>query len=64
MKTQITDFTFKFSGHGHYKVTYTSPVTYKFWTKIISDMPLIDATKNEDCPKLKDLNWLKKVCKK
>ena len=26
-------------------------------------MPLIDATKNEEEPKIKDLNILKRVCK-
>jgi len=61
--TKLSDFTFKFAGHGHYKVTYTSPVTGKEWTATISDMPLIDDTKNADEPKLKDLNMLKRVCK-
>lgn len=26
-KTTIYDFDFEFAGYGHYKVTYTSPVT-------------------------------------
>jgi hypothetical protein len=66
MKTQTTtksDFTFIFSGHGHYKVIYTSPATSKKWAKITNDMPLIDATKNEDAPKRKDLEYLKFICK-
>lgn len=66
MKTQNTtksDFQFLFSGHGHYKVIYTSPVTGKKWTKVTSDMPLIDATKNEENPKTKDLEMLKFICK-
>lgn len=65
MKTTIslTDFKFTPSGYGHYKVTYTSPKTGKQWTKITSDMPLIDATKNADEPKKKDLNLLKSLCK-
>ena len=33
MKTELNDFTFTFSGHGHYKVTYTSPKTRKEWTR-------------------------------
>jgi len=57
------DFRFMPSGYGHYKVTYTSPVTGRQWTAITSDMPLIDATKNCDEPKVRDLNYLKKVCK-
>ena len=68
MKTSIniSDFTFKFSGYGHYKVTYTSPMTGKSWSAVTSDMPLIDATKNADewqGPKRKDLEYLKKQCK-
>ncbi len=55
----ITDFTFRFAGHGHYKVTYTSPKTDKEWTKTIADMTLIDRTKNSDYPKRKDLEYLK-----
>lgn len=42
----ISDFGFIPSGYGHYKVTYTSPVTGKTWTKTTDNMPLIDKTKN------------------
>ena len=65
MKTSIklSDFSFQFTGHGHYKVTYTSPVTGKSWSHTTSDMQLIDATKNSDSPKIKDLQELKRVCK-
>ena len=62
-KTQLSDFSFMFSGYGHYAVTYTSPITGKSWTKITSDMPLIDATKNADEPKQKDLEQLKRIVK-
>lgn len=62
-KTEITDFRFEFAGYGHYKVTYTSPVTGKQWTVTTSNMPLIDATKNADEPKHCDLETLKSVCK-
>ena len=64
MKTQLSDFTFRFSGHGHYQVTYTSPITGKQWTTVTNNMPLIDATKNADNPKRKDLDYLKELCKK
>ena len=64
MKTRKSDFSFTFTGHGHYKVAYTSPVTGKKWTRTTDDMPLIDATKNEDNPKRKDLEQLKRMCKK
>lgn len=66
MKTNtinISDFSFMPSGYGHYQVTYTSPVTGKSWTIVTSNMPLIDATKNADEPKKKDLNYLKSICK-
>jgi hypothetical protein len=63
MKTQLSDFRFVFSGYGHYEVTYTSPVTGKEWMKVLNDMTLIDATKNEDEPKQSDLNALKRIVK-
>lgn len=59
----LNDFTFKFAGYGHYEVAYTSPKTRKEFTTTTSNMPLIDATKNSDSPKIKDLNELKKLCK-
>lgn len=64
MKTkQILISDFSFAGHGHYKVTYTSPVTGKKWSTVTHDMPLIDATKNAENPKKCDLIRLKNACK-
>ena len=65
MKTKISinDFSFSFSGYGHYKVTYTSPLTGKKWSTVTNNMPLIDATKNADEPKRKDLEELKYLVK-
>lgn len=62
-KISISDFSFIFSGHGHYKVIYTSPATGKEWKITTANMPLIDATKNAENPKTKDLNDLKRLCK-
>lgn len=62
-KISISDFQFMFSGYGHYRVIYTSPLTGKTWSKTVNDMRLIDDTKNEDCPKKCRLNDLKKMCK-
>lgn len=62
-RIQLSDFNFQLSGYGHYRVTYTSPVTGKQWSTEISDMTLIDTTKNADDPKTKDLNALKWMCK-
>jgi hypothetical protein len=63
MKTELNNFTFTFSGHGHYKVTYESPITGKEWTRTTDNMIMIDETKNSDNPKRKDLNYLKYFCK-
>jgi hypothetical protein len=60
---QLSDFNFQFTGYGHYKVTYTSPKTGKQWSRTTTDMQLIDATKNSDSPKIKDLKTLKSFCK-
>lgn len=60
----ISCFNFQFSGYGHYRVTYESPVTGKKWSTVTNNMPLIDATKNHDNPLKKDLNTLKDLCKK
>ncbi len=63
-RIDITDFQFMPAGYGHYKVTYTSPNTGKSWGVTTSNMPLIDATKNAENPKRKDLEQLKKLCKR
>jgi hypothetical protein len=40
-----SDFHFRFVGHGHYKVTYTTP-TGRVKKALITDMELIDNFKN------------------
>ena len=47
MKTSISTFDFSFipSGHGHYKVAYTSPVTGKTWSTVTNNMFLVDMVK-------------------
>lgn len=62
-KIEKSDFEFMFACYGHYKVTYQSPKTGKKWAKTINDMSLIDATKNEEFPKRKDLEALKRAIK-
>lgn len=57
-----SDFRFELRGSGCYLVTYTSPAGKEFKT-MINHMPLIDATKNCESPKIKDLNHLKQLCK-
>ena len=60
---QLSDFNFQFAGYGHYKVTYTSPVTLKSFTITTNNMCIIDETKNSDEPKKLDLLELKRICK-
>jgi len=60
----LSDFDFKFTGYGHYLVTYTSPKSGNYWRYTTTNMPLIDATKNAEQPKIKDLNKLKAECKR
>ena len=62
-KISLSDFRFEFAGYGHYRVTYTSPVTGKKWSTTTNNMPLIDETKNANEPKIKDLIRLKNLCK-
>ena len=62
-KISITDFSFQFSGYGHYKVTYRSPKTLKEYSKTTNNMPLIDETKNSENPKKVHLEQLKRLCK-
>ena len=62
-KVKISDFSFIPSGYGAYIVTYTSPLSFKKWSKRITDMEIIDLTKNADFPKLKDLNQLRRIVK-
>ena len=63
-RVSLLDFTFEFRGYGHYRVIYESPKTYKRWSIVTDDMPLVDATKNSEGPTQKDLNRLKALCKK
>ena len=62
-KISINDFHFRFSGYGHYQVTYTSPKTGKKWVYTTNNMPLIDRTKNAEQPKCCDLEFLKRTVK-
>jgi len=63
IKPKRSDFTFLSAGHGHYRVSYTSTVTGKTWTRVISDMELIDATKNAENPRVNRLEDLKRTVK-
>ena len=62
-ETQISDFRFELVAYGRYRVIYQSPVTGAKWIGYVADMSMIDATKNADNPKQKDLDMLKWLCK-
>ena len=61
MKTTISDFRFIFQSAGHYIVYYYSPKTNKGWSRLITDMTIIDEFKNTETNEhtQKRLNWLK-----
>ena len=63
MKISRLDFTFCPLPYGHYSVIYTTPKTRKNYYKVISNMRLIDATKNEESPKKCDLIELRRTIK-
>lgn len=54
----MENLTFKFTGHGHYLITYTTPIRGLKYSKTITDMTLIDATKNSDNPTKKAIKEL------
>ena len=62
-KTELSDFDFRFVSAGHYYVYYTSPNTPTLWKALVTDMELIDTTKNAEYPKRCDLDHLKRVVK-
>ena len=44
----LSQFTFSFRGKGAYMVSYTTPSRGDYWVAYVTDMPLIDATKNAE----------------
>lgn len=59
----LSCFTFRFAGSGHYRVTYTTPIRGDYWVAIITDMTLIDATKNAEYAKGVDISRLRSAVK-
>ena len=59
----ISDFTFRFMYPGHYRVTYTTPIRGLKYSNVITDMTIIDDTKNSDNPTQKNLKHLRNLCK-
>lgn len=60
----INDFSFVFTGYGHYLVTYTSPVTGKSWSRTLESSSRLFADTYEcEQPSVKNLNSLKRFVK-
>jgi hypothetical protein len=59
----LSDFTFVPAGFGAYHITYQSPKTGKKWTKYVTDMQIVDLTKNANPPLKSNLIRLKRICK-
>ena len=53
----LSKFTFSFRGSGHYIVTYTTD-RGDYYKALVTDMTLIDATKNAEYAKLRDIKAL------
>lgn len=60
----LSCFSFKFAGAGHYWVTYTTPWRGDYWKALITDMTIIDATKNAEWAKGVDIEHLRNVVKR
>ena len=52
-------FDFRFAGYGRYIVTYTTPTRRDYWRAHITDMTLIDDTKNAEAPTIAARTWLR-----
>lgn len=63
MKIEKSQFRFRFTGHGHYLVDYMTANDRLRYSRTITDMQIIDATKNEEYPKQKDLKELRRQVK-
>lgn len=61
---KLSNFTFKFTGAGHYLVTYTTPIRDIKYSRTITDMQLIDNTKGCEEVKQKDLKYLYNAIKR
>lgn len=53
----LSKFTFYFRGYGHYLVTYTTE-RGDYYKALVTDMTLIDATKNAEHAKIRDIKAL------
>lgn len=57
------NFMFQYANYGIWKVTYISPKTGERWSAGVTDLDLIERTKNTRFPKSEDLLKLLSICK-
>ena len=57
------NFSFQYANYGIWKVTYISPKTGERWSAGVSDLDLIERTKNARFQKEADLMKLGRLCK-
>lgn len=62
-KIKKSDFKFLTCGFGVYWVCYFTPIKLKAYSCNVSDMELLDKTKNAQFPKTKDLRELRTYIK-
>ena len=60
----LIDFSFVKDSCGHYFVQFTSRNTLKSWITLVTDMTLIDSTRNSENPRREDLVTLRNHCKR
>lgn len=58
----LSNFQFRFLSAGHYRVTYTTQ-RGDYWVSLVTDMQLIDNTKNADWAKGVDIERLRNYVK-
>ena len=59
----LSGFSFHLVGAGHYRVTYQTPQRGDYWVALITDMTVIDATKNAEWAKRRDIDHLRYLLK-
>lgn len=59
----LSQFSFRLVCAGHYRVTYTTE-RGDFYIALVTDMPIIDATKNAEYAKLSDIKHLRNIVKR
>jgi hypothetical protein len=57
----LHNFRFELKGSGCVRVTYFTDKRGDFWRAYIDDMDIIDATKNAEWAKAKDIEWLRYI---